>query len=71
MDQSEIDEVIEYVNQKYAENVPRPVRFIVKKKAKMIQKFDINEMPSSLRNCTIEQYIEIIKNAIQQGTLKL
>ena len=67
----EISEIITYVNQKYNENVPRPVRFVVRKKAKMIENFDSSEMPSSLRNCTIEEYIEIIKNALRDGTLKL
>lgn len=70
MDQSDIDEIIDYVNKKYTENVPRPVRFVVRKKSKMIEDFDVGEMPTSLRNCTIEQYIEIIKDALRQGTLK-
>ena len=71
MNHEEINEIIRYVNQKYSDNVPRPVRFLVRKKAKMIEKFDISEMPSSLRCCTIEEYIEIIKNALKEGTLKL
>ena len=40
---------------------------MVRKKAKMIEKFEIEEMPKSLRDCTVEEYIMIIKNAIQQG----
>ena len=71
MNSKEIAEIIEYVNTKYNENVPRPVRFVVRKKAKMIEKFDSAEMPLSLRNCTVEQYIEIVKNALRDGTLKL
>ena len=71
MDDSEINEIIEYVNKKYSENVPRPVRFVVRKKAKMMEKFDPAEMPSSLRNCTIEEYIDIVKNALRDGSLKL
>ena len=71
MNAKEIDEVISYVNQKYNENVPRPVRFIVRKKAKMIEKFDISEMPESLRNCTVEQYVKIFKKALHEGSLKL
>jgi len=42
MDDSDIKEIIEYVNKKYSENVPRPVRFVVRKKAKMMEKFDTN-----------------------------
>ncbi len=68
IDQSDIEEIIDYVNKKYAENVPRPIRFVVRKKSKMITKFDVSEMPLSLRNCTIEQYIEIIKDALTKGT---
>lgn len=71
MNSNEIAEIIEYVNSKYNENVPRPVRFVVRKKAKMIEKFDSAEMPLSLRNCTVEQYIEIVKSALRDGTLKL
>lgn len=70
MNQSEIDETIEYISKKYEENVPRALRLMVRKKAKMIEKFEIEEMPKSLRDCTVEEYIMIIKNAIQQGTLK-
>ena len=36
-----------------------------------VLRFDLSGMPTSLRNCTIEEYIEIIKNAIKEGTLKL
>ena len=71
MNHEEINEVIAYVNQKYHENVPSPVRFVVRKKAKMIENFDYSEMPTSLRNCTVEQYIEIVKNALRDGSLKL
>jgi hypothetical protein len=71
MNDKEINEVIAYVSQKYSKNVPRPVRFVVRKKARMIEKFDSSEMPASLRNCTIEEYIEIVKNALRDGSLKL
>ena len=70
MNEQEIQEIIQYVNTKYNENVPRPVRFVVRKKAKMIEMFDSSEMPESLRNCTVEQYIEIVKSALKDGTLK-
>ncbi len=70
MDKSDIEEIIDYVNKKYTENVPRPVRFVVRKKSKMIEKFDVSEMPTSLRDCIIEQYVEIIKDAIKKKTLK-
>ena len=71
MEESEIKEIIEYVNKKYSENVPRPVRFVVRKKAKMMEKFDPSEMPASLRKCTIEEYVQIVKNALHDGSLKL
>ena len=70
MNAEEINEFLEYANKKYKENAPRPIRFVVKK-AKMIEKFDPSEMPAYLKNCTIEQYIDIIKNVLSQGTLKL
>lgn len=71
MNQQEINEIVEYINKKYTENVPRPVRFVVRKKIKMIEKFDPSEMPVSLRNCSIEEYIEIFKNALKEGSIKL
>ena len=63
-------EIIDYVNRKYSENVPRPLRFVVRKKAKMIEKFNVEEMPEILRNCTVEQYIAIIQDGLKQGTVK-
>ena len=71
MDHEEINEIITYVNQKYNENIPRPVRFVVRKKTKMIEKFDSSEIPYSLRNCTVEEYMQIMKNALRDGSLKL
>ena len=70
MDKDEINEIIQYVNQKYSENVPRPIRFIVRKKSKMIENFDVAEMPESLRSCTVENYIQIIKDGLKNGTVK-
>ncbi|CAD6524514.1 conserved hypothetical protein [metagenome] len=71
MNQQEINEIIDYINKKYTENVPRPVRFVVRKKVKMIEKFEPSEMPASLRNCSVEEYIEIFKNALRDGSIKL
>lgn len=71
MNSSEIEEIIDYVSTKYNENVPRPVRFVVRKKAKMIQNFNLEEMPTTLRRCTIEEYVQIIKEALEKGSLKL
>jgi hypothetical protein len=71
MNSDEIKEILDYVNRKYSENIPRPVRFVVRRKAKMIEKFNVNEMPETLRNCTVEHYIAIIKEGLKQGTFKL
>ena len=71
MDDEKVSEIITYVNNKYNENVPRPVRFVVRKKAKLIERFDPSEMPESLRSCTVEEYISIVKKALAEGTLKL
>ncbi len=71
MNEEEISQIINYVNKKYSENIPRPVRFIVRKKAKMIETFDTQEMPKSLRDCTVEEYVQIIKDALKKGSLKL
>ena len=70
MNSEEIKEIIDYVNKKYAENVPRPVRFIVRKKAKTIEEFNVDEMPESLRKCTIEEYIYVFQEALKQKKIK-
>ena len=70
LEQSEIDEIVQYVNKKYTENVPRAVRFVVRKKIKMIEQFNVEEMPIALRNCSVENYITIIKSALHSGNLK-
>ena len=70
MNSEEITEIIDYVNKKYAENVPRPVRFIVRKKAKTIENFRVDEMPDSLRRCTVEEYISIIQDGLKEGKIK-
>lgn len=70
MKKDEIQEIIQYVNQKYEQNVPRPLRFIVRKKTKMIEDFDVAEMPQSLRDCSVENYIQIVKDGLKKGTVK-
>jgi hypothetical protein len=71
MNNDDIKEILDYVSKKYSENIPRPVRFVVRKKVKMIEKFNVEEMPETLRNCTVEQYITIIKEGLRKGTFKL
>lgn len=71
MDDKEIMEILDYVIRKYSENVPRPVRFLVRKKSKMIEKFTAEEMPEPLRNTTVEQFISILQDGLKQGTFKL
>jgi len=71
MNQSETDEILYYINRKYYEHIPGPVRFFVGRKAQNIVTFQIEELPNSLRKCTVENLISIVQNALRQGILKL
>lgn len=71
MEQEEIDEIIAYVNSKYDENVPRLVKMLVRKKIGGLQSFDVESMPESLRNCTVEGLFGIAKEGLNSGKLKI
>ena len=70
MNEFEINEIIDYINKKYNENVPSLAKVVVRKKAKKIETFQIEDLPISLRNCTVEELILIIQGALRQGRLK-
>jgi len=70
LDDKQIQEIIDFVNTKYDTEVPRPVKFVVKRKAKKIEKLDLNDFPESFRKCTIEELILILKDAHDKKLLK-
>lgn len=71
MEQNQIDEILNHINEKYEENVPRIVKMLVKKKIGSLQSFDQNSLPESLRKCTVEELIIIVKQGLDSGKLSL
>ena len=71
LNKKEKQQVVDYINSAYDENVPGPVKFIVKRKVKKIQDFDLESIPKPLRNCTIEELLLILKEAYEKDQLDL
>lgn len=70
MDDDKTQEIIDFINMKYDKEVPRPVKFVVKRKAKKIKTLDPNDFPESFRKCTIEKLILILKDAHDKNMLQ-
>ncbi|AFS80272.1 hypothetical protein NKOR_01830 [Candidatus Nitrosopumilus koreensis AR1] len=70
MNEDDVQEIVDFVNFRYADEVPGPVKFVVKRKAKKIEKLDPNDFPESLRKCTIEEFIMILKDAYSKKQLQ-
>ncbi len=64
-------EIINYINEKYNERVPRPLRTLVKRKIKKIETIQLDELPLSLRKCTVEELVIIVQEGMKQGKVKL
>ncbi|MBL4596732.1 MAG: hypothetical protein JKX99_09170 [Robiginitomaculum sp.] len=71
MEQVDVDEIINHINQKFNENVPSLVKMVVRKKIGKLQSFNIELMPNSLRTCTVEDLISVVKYGLESGKLKL
>ena len=71
MKQNEIDEILDHINTKVAEDVPSLVKMIVRKKMSGFQSFDAESLPESLRNCSVEELISIVKQGLDTGKLKI
>ena len=71
LNKKEIKEVIDYINFSYDENVPGPVKFIVRRKVKKIQGFDLDSLPEQLRKCTVEELLLLLKEAYEKKKLNL
>ncbi|AJM92314.1 hypothetical protein [Nitrosopumilus piranensis] len=70
MDKDTIQEIVNFINSRYDDDLPGPVKFIVKRKAKKIEKLDVNDIPESIRKCTIEEFILILKDAYSKKELR-
>ena len=71
MKQNEIDEILDHINTKVAKDVPSLVKMIVRKKMGSFQSFDVESLPDSLRNCSVEELISIVKQGLDTGKLKI
>ena len=71
MEQEKIDEILDHINEKYDENVPRLVKMLVRKKIGSLESFDAKSIPESLRLCTVEELIAIVKQGLKSGKLSL
>ena len=71
MEQNEIDEILDYLNEKFDANIPSFVKLLISKKIHKLQSFDPNSLPDSLKNCTVEELIVILKQQLDSGKLKL
>ncbi|WP_420544581.1 hypothetical protein [Nitrosopumilus sp.] len=70
MDDEKTQEIIDFINMKYDKEVPGPVKFVVKRKAKKIKTLDPKDFPESFRKCTIEELILILKDAHEKNMLR-
>ena len=71
LNKKEKKQIIDFINSAYDENVPGPVKFIVKRKVKKIGDFDLDSIPEPLRNCTMEELLLILKDAYEKDQLDL
>jgi len=71
MEQNKIDEILDHINTKFDENVPRIVKMLVRKKMSALQSFKTNSLPTSLRTCTVEELIFIVRHGLDTGKLKI
>ncbi len=71
MEQNKIDKILAHVNTKIAEDVPSIVKMLIRKKISNFQSFKAEFLPNSLRNCSVEELISIVKHGIDTGKLKI
>ena len=71
MKQNDVDEILHHISEKFSDDVPGLVKMIVRKKITKLETFEIDSLPPSLRECTVEELILIVKNGLVSGDLKL
>lgn len=71
MEQNKIDEILDHINTKFAEDVPSLVKMLVRKKIARFQSFEAESLPDSLKNCSVEELISIVKHGLDTGKLKI
>ena len=68
MNEFEINEILDFINLKYNEQ-NTIVKTVVGMASNKIETFQLDDWPASLRSCTIEELIMILKVAHQQRKL--
>ncbi|WP_428324716.1 hypothetical protein [Nitrosopumilus sp.] len=71
MKKKEVNEILEHISKKFEDDVPGIVKMLVRKKIGKFQSFDVESLPESLRICTIEELIDIVKKGLESGKLKI
>ncbi|MCV0391672.1 MAG: hypothetical protein K5790_00070 [Nitrosopumilus sp.] len=71
MNQKETDEILNHLGLKIEKDVPGIVKMLVRKKLHKLESFEIDSLPKSLRECTVEELIIIIKEGLESGKLKI
>ena len=71
MNENEISEILNYINAKYHERLPSVVRRLIKGKIQKIESFSPDELPSALRNCTVEELLSVVQKGIREGKISL
>ena len=71
MKKKEVNEILEHISHKFEDDVPGIIKMLVRKKIGKFQSFDIESLPESLRTCTVEELIDIVKKGLEAGKLKI
>ena len=71
MEQNEMDEILDHINTRIGEDVPSLVKMLVRKKIGSFQSFEAKSLPDSLRTCSVEELISIVKHGLDTGKLKI
>ena len=71
MKKKEIDEILDHISQKFEDDVPGIIKMLVRKKIGKFQSFDVKSLPESLRTCTVEELLDIVKKGLESGKLKI
>jgi len=70
MEKNEIKEIIDFINSSFNDQIPRPVKFVVRRKIRKIEKLDLEAFPESVKKCTIQDFLIIMKNAQKDEKLQ-
>lgn len=71
MKKKEVNEILDHINQKFEDDVPSIVKMLIRKKIGKFQSFETKSLPEPLRTCTVEELIDIVKNGLESGKLKI